>query len=55
MKCLEEIYRKMALQEFRRKRDQLALDSVRLGKIATVRTVSLLYYIIQTLLLLCMR
>lgn len=28
----------MAMQEFRRKRDQLALDCVRLGKITTVRT-----------------
>ncbi len=34
---LEEVHRKMAMQEFRRKREKLALDSVRLGKIVTVR------------------
>jgi tousled-like kinase len=38
VKSLEDIHRKMAMQEFRRKRDQLALDCVRLGKIVTVRT-----------------
>lgn len=35
---LEEVYRTMALQEARRKRDRLAQDNVRLGKIQTVRT-----------------
>lgn len=35
---LEEVYRRMALQEARRKRDRLAQDNVRLGKIQTVRT-----------------
>lgn len=37
-KSLEAVHRKMAYQEFRRKRDRLALDCVRLGKIATMRT-----------------
>ena len=37
-KALEDVHRKMALQELRRKRDRLALDCVRLGKINTVRT-----------------
>lgn len=37
VKALEDIHRKMALQEFRRKRDQLALDCVRLGKITLMR------------------
>ena len=40
MKSLEEVYRKMAQQEFRRTRDRLALDNVRLGKISSHRTVS---------------
>ena len=35
---LEEVYRTMAHQEARRKRDRAAADCVRLGKIATVRT-----------------
>lgn len=39
-KALEDVHRKMAQQEFRRKRDRLALDCVRLGKIVSVRTVS---------------
>ena len=37
-KSLEEVYRRMAFEEARRKRDRLALDNVRLGKIQTVRT-----------------
>eukprot|EP01038_Epipyxis_sp_PR26KG_P005996 gene5996-8255_t len=37
-KMLEDVYRKMAFQEFRRKRDKIAQDSVRLGKIGTMRT-----------------
>lgn len=42
-KSLEDVYRKMAQQEFRRTRDRLALDNVRLGKISTHRTVSLFH------------
>jgi tousled-like kinase len=38
IKTLETTYRDMARQEGRRKRDRLALDCVRLGKIATMRT-----------------
>jgi hypothetical protein len=41
-KALEDVHRKMALQEFRRKRDRIALDCVRLGKNNPLRTVSLL-------------
>mmetsp|Transcript_22523 Transcript_22523/g.32905 ORF Transcript_22523/g.32905 Transcript_22523/m.32905 type:complete len:726 (+) Transcript_22523:104-2281(+) len=36
--ALEEVYRLMAQQEMRRKRDRLAADCVRLGKIITIRT-----------------
>lgn len=39
-KALEDVHRKMAMQEFRRKRDRMALDCVRLGKITYHRTVS---------------
>ena len=39
MKALEEVHRKLALQEFRTKRDRLALDCVKLGKIVPMRTV----------------
>jgi hypothetical protein len=38
-KALEEVYRKMAFQDFRRRRDRLAADCVRLGKIVSMRTV----------------
>lgn len=38
MKSLEEVHRTTAFQEFRRKRDRLALDCVRLGKLTTIRT-----------------
>jgi tousled-like kinase len=34
---LEDVHRRMAIQEARRKRDRLAQDNVRLGKIQTVR------------------
>jgi tousled-like kinase len=34
---VEEAYRSLALQDFRRKREKLALDSVRLGKISTIK------------------
>lgn len=37
-KCLEELNRRTAFQDFRRRRDLLAADCVRLGKITTVRT-----------------
>eukprot|EP01039_Chlorochromonas_danica_P003020 gene3024-3295_t len=37
-KALEDVHRKMAMQEFRRKRDRMALDCVRLGKITYHRT-----------------
>jgi hypothetical protein len=37
LKALEDVYRKSAIQEFRRKREKLALDSVRIGKIATLK------------------
>jgi tousled-like kinase len=37
-KCLEEVYRANARADMRRKRDRLALDSVRLGKFRTVQT-----------------
>ena len=37
MKSLEEIHRSNALAEARRKRDRLAVDSVRLGKIVPIR------------------
>eukprot|EP01031_Cornospumella_fuschlensis_P033577 gene33577-40619_t len=37
-RALEEVYRKMAQQEMRRKKDRLALDCVRLGKIVQTRT-----------------
>ena len=36
--ALEDVYRLMAQQDMRRKRDRLAADCVRLGKIYTVRT-----------------
>jgi hypothetical protein len=39
MKAMEDVRRKMALQEFKRTRDRLASDNVRLGKIASHRTV----------------
>lgn len=35
---LEDVHRRMAIEERRRKRDRLAQDSVRLGKIVTVKT-----------------
>mgnify|MGYP003386013834 FL=1 len=35
---LEEVCRRMAIQEARRKRDRLAQDNVRLGKILLVKT-----------------
>ncbi len=38
IKKLEEVQREMAHQEARRRRDRLALDCVRLGKVSTVRT-----------------
>ena len=38
IKKLEEVQREMAKQEARRRRDRLALDCVRLGKVSTVRT-----------------
>jgi tousled-like kinase len=38
IKKLEDIQREMAQKEARRKRDRLALDCVRLGKVTTVRT-----------------
>ena len=37
-KSLEEVYRSRARQEMRRKRDRLASDSVRIGKLVTQRT-----------------
>lgn len=37
-RSLEEVYRENSIQEARRKRDRLALDCVRLGKITTMRT-----------------
>ena len=39
-KALEDVHRKMAQQEARRKRDRLALDCVRLGKLTPKRVVS---------------
>ena len=41
--CLGNVQREMAQQEARRKRDRLALDCVRLGKIATMRTSATAY------------
>jgi hypothetical protein len=38
-KSLEEVHRAMALQDARKRRDRLALDCVRLGKIVSMRTV----------------
>jgi len=38
VRTLESVQRDMAMQEARRRRDRLALDCVRLGKISTVRT-----------------
>jgi hypothetical protein len=37
LKVLEDVYRNMAIQNARRKRDRLAADCVRLGKISTIR------------------
>ena len=37
-KCLEDVYRKMAIQDQRRRRDRLAADCVRVGKLVTQRT-----------------
>eukprot|EP00601_Ochromonadales_sp_CCMP2298_P019280 CAMPEP_0173314840 /NCGR_PEP_ID=MMETSP1143-20121109/25564_1 /TAXON_ID=483371 /ORGANISM="non described non described, Strain CCMP2298" /LENGTH=542 /DNA_ID=CAMNT_0014257497 /DNA_START=92 /DNA_END=1717 /DNA_ORIENTATION=- len=37
VRSLEEVHRKMAVQDFRRRRDRLALDCVRLGKIVPFR------------------
>jgi hypothetical protein len=37
-KSLEDVYRKMAIQEQRRRRDRLAADCVRIGKLVTQRT-----------------
>lgn len=37
VKALEEVYRNMATQQARRRRDRLAADCVRLGKITTIR------------------
>lgn len=37
-KTLEDVFRTTAQQDFRRKRERLALDSVRLGKITTSRS-----------------
>lgn len=58
VKALEDVYRTTALQEFRRKRDQLALNCVRLGKISTLRTVislllSRIYYFILHFTIIC--
>ena len=39
MRALEEVHRKSAIQEFRRKRDRLALDCGRIGKFNTHKTV----------------
>ena len=39
-KALEEVQRSLAFQEMRRRRDKLALDNVRLGRMGQVRSVS---------------
>lgn len=46
MNALEEVHRTLALQEFRRRRDKIALDNVRLGRIVSTRTTvrTQLYY-----------
>ncbi len=40
-KTVEDVYRRLAQQEFKRVRDKLASDNVRLGRIVVHRTVSL--------------
>ena len=42
---MEELYRSTAFAEARKKRDRLAADCVRLGKIVTVRQVSMRAFI----------
>jgi hypothetical protein len=39
---LETVHRAMAMQDFRRKRDILAQNCVRLGKVSTMRTVGII-------------
>jgi hypothetical protein len=39
-RSLEEVHRTLAMQEFRRRREKLALDNVRLGKVVSSRAVS---------------
>lgn len=46
MKALEEVHRTLALQEFRRRRDKLALDNVRLGRTVSIRTTVRTCYIL---------
>lgn len=53
-KHLEQVCREMAIQDARRKRDKLALDCVRLGKITAVRSVcyyNYLYRIVDYIIL----
>ena len=51
-KSLEEIHRTSAMQDARKRRNQLAQDCVRLGKIVSVRMVSLTFFLSLSCLIL---